>query len=124
VRGEPVEAEVYFAGRPVAAAVHERVLRLLAEAGTAVEVRVTRSQVAYLAGRGFAYLWVPGQYLRGDAAPAVLSVVLPRSDASPRWKQVVHPTSRLWMHHLEVRDPADLDDEVQDWLLEAAAAAV
>jgi hypothetical protein len=103
--------------------VHERALALLASAGVPVEVRVTRSQVAYRRRRGFAYLWVPGQYLRGERPPAVLSVALPRLDASPRWKQVAHPAPTVWMHHLEVRAIEDLDEEVRDRLVEAAAAA-
>jgi hypothetical protein len=28
-----------------------------------------------------------------------------------------------WMHHLEVRDPAEIDDEVVAWLREAATGA-
>lgn len=122
-RGDPVAPEDYFAGRPQALAVHERVLALLATADVPVEVRVTRSQVAYRRRRGFAYLWVPGQYLRGERPPAVLSVALPRLDASPRWKQVAHPTPTVWMHHLEVRAVDDLDAQVSGWLVEAAAAA-
>ena len=44
-----------------------------------VEVRVSRSQVAFRRRRGFAYVWRPGRYVR-SAVPAVLSVVLPARD--------------------------------------------
>jgi hypothetical protein len=53
----------------------------------------------------------------------VLSVVLDRHDDSPRWKEVVLPSSAHWMHHLEVRDAAEIDDDVARWLREAADLA-
>ena len=44
-------------------------------------------------------------------------------DQSTRFKQVVHPTTRHWMHHLEVRGVRDPDDEVVAWIREAADRA-
>lgn len=111
--------EEYFAGDPVGLAAHRHLAALL-DGGT--EVRVSRSQVAYRLRRGFAYLWRPGRYVRSDV-PVVLSLSLPRADGSPRWKEVAHPTAQRWMHHLEVRDPAELDGEVDRWVLEAQDAA-
>jgi len=88
-----------------------------------VDVRVSKSQVAFRLRRGFAYLWMPGQYLRHPDAEVVLSLSLGRHDDSPRWKEVAHPSARHWIHHLEVRDLADIDDEVAGWLREAAGRA-
>lgn len=118
--------EVLLAPDPVAIAVFARVVGLLGDgmAGSAdVTVRATRSQVAFRRARGFAWLWRPAQYLRRSTVPVVLSVALGRQDASPRWKEVVHPSPRHWIHHLEVRDVSEIDDEVAGWLLEAAARA-
>lgn len=53
----------------------------------------------------------------------VLSLSLPYRDPSARWKEVAHPTPARWMHHLEVRDIAALDDEVAGWLRAAWKAA-
>jgi hypothetical protein len=36
---------------------------------------------------------------------------------------VAHPSPAHWMHHLEVHDPAELDDQVVAWLREAAERA-
>ena len=83
---------------------------------------MTRSQVALRRRRGFAYLWRPGQYVDSHV-PAVLSVALPREVESPRWKQVVHPSPRTWMHHLELWRPEEVDDEVRTWLAEAYRSA-
>ena len=115
-------AEELFAGQPFALAVVDR-LRSVLTAAEALEVRVSKSQVSFRRARGFAYLWRPGQYLAGDVAPAVLSIALGRHDSSPRFKEVAHPSPHHWIHHLELRDPADVDDEVVRWLLEAAERA-
>lgn len=87
------------------------------------DVRVTRSQVAFRARRGFAYLWLPGRWLRNPAAEVVLSIALDRQLDSPRIKQVAHPSPTIWMHHIEVSTPAAIDDEVVGWLREARSRA-
>lgn len=88
-----------------------------------VQVRTTKSQVAFRRKRGFAFLWIPGQYLRNPAAEVVLSIALGRRDASSRFKQVVHPSPKHWIHHLEIHHTADIDDEVVGWVREAAERA-
>ncbi|WP_327189418.1 DUF5655 domain-containing protein [Streptomyces xinghaiensis] len=112
--------EEFFGSDGLGLAVFERVRSLLEEP---VEVRVSKSQVAFRRRRGFAYLWVPGRYLRAPAAEVVLSIVLGRHDPSPRFKEVSHPTSRHWIHHLEVHSLDEIDDEVAGWLVEAADRA-
>ena len=115
------DAEDFFADHPDGRAVAAAVAAVVADLGTH-EVRVSRSQVAFRRRRGFAYLWRPGQYVRSEV-PAVLSVALPREVAHPRWKEVVHPSPGVWMHHLELHSPAEVDDEVRAWLAEAYDAA-
>ena len=44
-------------------------------------------------------------------------------DKSKRFKSVVHPSPKVWMHHLEVRDPDQVDDEVARCLSDAYHAA-
>jgi hypothetical protein len=117
-----MEPEDLFAGHPVALAVLDRVRAVLEAAGS-VDVRTTRSQVAFRRARAFAWLWRPGQYLARPAAPVVLSFALGRHDASPRIKEVVHPSPSHWMHHLELRGADEVDDEVVGWLVEAADRA-
>jgi hypothetical protein len=116
---EPVDL---FAGNPLGVEAFMKVSSILDGIGD-VEVRTTESQVAFRRKWGFAYLWPPGKYLAKPDAPVVLSIALGRRDDSERWKEVVHPASRHWMHHLEVRRLEDLDEEVADWLIEAAERA-
>ena len=111
-------AEAFFAGRPTGLAAYRRVRAVLERLGP-VEVRVSKSQVAFRRRRGFAYLWLPGQYLRAPASEVVLSIALGRAEDSLRFKEIVRPSRRHWMHHLDLRDVAEIDDEVVGWLREA-----
>ncbi|HLO35827.1 MAG TPA: DUF5655 domain-containing protein [Candidatus Deferrimicrobium sp.] len=117
-----MEAAAFFTGHPLGLAVHERVRSVLDGLGP-VTVRVTKSQVAFRRRRAFAWLWLPGRYLTNPTADVVLSFALGRRDGSPRIKEIVQPSPRHWMHHLEVRQVADIDDEVVAWLREAADRA-
>jgi len=117
-----MKPEDFFANNRIALAVFQRVMAELSELGR-VEVRVSRSQVAFRRDRGFAYLWLPGQHLTNPGAAVVLSIALGREDRSSRWKETVHPATRHWIHHLEVNDPDEIDDEVIAWLREGAERA-
>jgi hypothetical protein len=88
-----------------------------------VELRVTKSQVAFRRERPFAYAWIPARYLSGVHPPLVLTVPLRRRDPSPRWKQVVQPRPGRYAHHLELRSTDQIDQQVRDWLAEAWAQA-
>ncbi|GEN78891.1 DUF5655 domain-containing protein [Actinotalea fermentans] len=117
-----VSPEEHFGGEPVAVGTWRAVHDVLAGLGP-VQVRVSHSQVALRRasprGAAVVYLWAPRRYLGARAAPVVVTVVLGRRDGSPRWKEVVHPSPRHWVHHLEVTDPAQVDAEVAAWLREA-----
>ncbi|MDF3046648.1 MAG: hypothetical protein K0R30_2876 [Ornithinibacter sp.] len=116
-------AEDFFAGSSLGLAVLVRVREVLAESHPDVTERVGRSQVAFRRRRGFAYLWMPGQYLKNPRAEVVLSLALPSRLDSPRFAEVVHPAPTTWMHHLDVHTTADVDDEVAAWLVHAADVA-
>jgi hypothetical protein len=88
------------------------------EAVGAFDLRVTTSQIAFRRGRGFAYVWRPGQYVNSEV-PAVLSIALPRKVSSDRFKSVAHPSSKVWMHHIELSNTSQIDDEIRNWLAEA-----
>lgn len=119
--GHPLGLELYrtVADAIAAIAAEERAEE---QGGEPVEIRPTVSQIAFRRRHGFAYVWRPGQYL-SSPVPAVLSIALPRKLASRRFKQVAHPSNRVWMHHLELHAVADVDDEVRGWLRDAFAAA-
>lgn len=115
-------AEQFFDGHPGALAIFRGVRSVIETIGTA-SLRTSRSQVAFARRRGFAWLWLPGMWLRHPTTETVLSIALTQRDPSSRFKEVAHPTRGVWMHHLEVRDPTEIDAEVAAWLREAYAAA-
>jgi hypothetical protein len=112
--------EEFFTGNWLGMGVYERVSVALAELGEC-EIRVAKSQIAFWRRRGFAFLWDPGRYLDTDVE-VVLSLALGRRLESHRFKEVVHPSTQVWMHHLEVRSIDEIDEEVMEWLGEAYEA--
>jgi hypothetical protein len=112
----------FFAGREESRAIFEAVRHEVEAIGPA-ELRVGKSQVSFRRRKAFAWVWMPGQYLRGKAAPLVLTLSFPSPDPSPRWKQTVEPRSGRFTHHLELYAVADVDDEVRGWLRDARAVA-
>ena len=84
-----------------------------------ISMRVTKSQIAFRRPRGFAWVWMPGQYRKRKAAPLVLSLALPRRDPSPRWIEIVEPYPGRFMHHLELYEAGEIDKQVVDWVRQA-----
>ena len=111
------DVEHFFEGSPRGLELYAAIAERIGEIGP-VQVRVTTSQIAFRRQRGFAYVWRPAQYVRSDV-PVVLSIALGRRLDSDRFKEVVHPAATTWMHHLEVTDVGQVDDEVTRWLAEA-----
>lgn len=109
-------AEV-FAGSPVGRRILRAVEAALARIGPA-QVRVSASQVTFRRRRGFAFVWRPSRWLRSPI-PAVLSIAFASRVDSPRWKSIAHPAPRIWMHHLELASPDEVDAEVAEWLRRA-----
>lgn len=115
-----VTIDMFFDGHREAEGLYAALKSMFDRLPAPPDLRVKKSQIAVRRDEhAFAWVWIPAKYLRGPVAPMVLSVSLPRKDESPRWKQVVQPSSRHYMHHLEVRSEQDLDAEVFEWLTEA-----
>jgi hypothetical protein len=112
--------ERFFRGRDDSRRIFDAVRAAVMAFGPA-EIRVTKSQVAFRRGRAFAWVWIPGRYLRGRHAPLVLTVSLPRRSRSRRWKEIVEPVRGRFTHHMELRSSADVDDEVRGFLRKAWA---
>ena len=108
----------FFEGDPLAREIYDAVTRAVERTGPA-RVRVGRSQIGFRRRHPFAAVWIPGRYLSGPSAPLVLSVFLHDQDASPRWKEVVEAAPGRFTHHLELRAPQDVDEEVAGWLRRA-----
>lgn len=113
--------EELFDGFPEGLAICNAAREAVSTVGEA-SMTVTKSQLTFRRRRGFAYVWRPGQYVDSDV-PAVLSIALPREVTSARFKEVAHPSASVWMHHIELHEASELDDQVIGWLAEAYASA-
>ena len=118
---DPTTPKSFFAGSPDGLSLFRSIAQAVDEIGD-VQIRVSKSQIAFRRRRGFAYVWRPAQYIDSDV-PAVLSIALDRQLHSSRFKEVVQPSTKVWMHHLELREPAQVDEEVKSWLRQAYDAA-
>jgi hypothetical protein len=112
----------FFASQEESRRIFEALHRTIEALGP-VELRVTKSQIAFRRRKAFAWAWLPGKYLRGEHAPLVLTLSFRHWDPSPRWKEIVEPAAGRFTHHLELSSSAEIDDEVRTWLQEAWAAA-
>jgi len=118
VTDRPEELDAFFDGHPASREVFDALAEVVASTGP-YELRVSRSQVAFADGPVFARAWIPDQYLRGGHAPLVLTLGFFHRDPSPRWKQVVEPAPGRFTHHLELGSPAEVDEEVREWIATA-----
>ncbi|NOT39312.1 MAG: hypothetical protein HOP13_02350 [Alphaproteobacteria bacterium] len=112
----------FFAGNPQARRLYTAVRRAIGEIGQPT-VKATKSQIAFRRARTFAWVWMPGQYLKGKTAPLVLTLSLPDRDRSRRWKEVVEPAPGRFTHHLELNETGDIDAQVKKWLRKAWQSA-
>jgi hypothetical protein len=108
----------FFAGQEHSRHLFEAVKKVVEALGK-TNMCVSKSQIAFKRRRGYAWVWMPEQYLKRVAAPLVLSLSLPRRDASPRWKEIVESYPGRFMHHLELYHPSEIDEQVRTWLQEA-----
>jgi hypothetical protein len=109
--------EQFFEGSPAGLSLFRAVADAISTIGT-VDMRVTRSQIAFRRRKGFAFVWRPDRYVTSEV-PAVLSIGCAKEISSPRLKETVQVAPNVWMHHLELRHPDQLDAEVRGWLATA-----
>ncbi len=76
----------FFDGQEGPRQLFKTLLRVVNVIGPA-ELQVTKSQIAFRRRRAFAWVWMPGKYLRGKHAPLVLTLSLRSRSTSPRWRE-------------------------------------
>ena len=112
----------FFVGQDKSRQIFEAVRHAIEAIGPA-ELCISKSQISFRRRKAFAWMWMPGQYLRGKTAPLVLTLSFRNRDASPRWKEIIEPTPGRFTHHLELYSSADIDEKVREWLQDAWTAA-
>lgn len=113
-----VTLDEFFREFPDSRPIFDAAYSVAAELGP-IEVRVSKSEIAFLHKRVFARFWIPDRYLHGGHAPLVMTVGYRHKDQSTRWKEIVEPKPGRFTHHLELMAAQEVDDEVRGWLWEA-----
>lgn len=108
-----------FLAFPASIPLYEAVLARLREAFPDAAFKVSRTQTALVRRKQFAWLSAPKR--KADAGAVMLSFGLPEPEASPRVFSRVEPYPGRFMHHVMIRDVAELDAECLDWLRRAWA---
>ena len=112
----------FFEDREESRNLFEAIARQIAAIGE-VTIRVSKSQIAFKRKRNIAIVWMPGQYLKSNAAPLVLTLSFPKPDPSSRWKEIIQIGPQRFTHHLELYEASDIDGQVAGWLRVAWDAA-
>lgn len=110
--------EKFFDEFPESRRLYDYLEEVICQIGPA-EIKVSKSQVAFVYKKPFARAWIPGKYLHGKTAPLVLSISFQHREVSPRWKEIVEPYPGRFMHHLELWAVSEIDDQVREWLNQA-----
>lgn len=112
--------ENYFSGHPDSRVIFEAVRSVIEPLGQ-VDIKVSKSQIAFHTRKNIAVTWMPALYLKGNTAPLVLTLVFHTPDPSPRWKEIIRTSPNRYTHHLELRTIQDVDDQVRNWLIRSYA---
>ena len=108
----------FFAGYDEARRIFDCLHDMIDTIGPA-QLRVSKSQVAFVRHTVFARAWMPDIYLGRGHAPLVLTLGFREKDPAVRWKQVVEPAPGRFTHHLELYAVEEIDDQVRSWLQKA-----
>ncbi len=105
-----VSLQAHFRGRPRARQLFDAFLDAVHEIGP-VRLSIAKTRIGLITRMTFAAVMPRNHYLRGHILlrQKVLSDRFIRVDEGPPY----------WVHHFEVRDEGDLDEEFRCWLLEA-----
>lgn len=117
----PFRVEDLFKERAASFALYESARRLVESIGP-VTVRVTKTQVAFAVSRQFAWVWLPPAWARNRPQECiVLSFAARQQIEHTRIVQVVQPYPGRWMHHVIIEQESDLDEQIEEWMVEAYA---
>ena len=98
--------------------------RILAEVD-GVRIKVQKSQITFYNRHLFACASFARVRRKAELPPCwlVVTVGLARRLDSPRVAVATEPYPGRWTHHIVIRAPAEVDDELMGWVREAAAFA-
>ncbi len=115
----------FFDKRPGALPLYEALEdRILSELDD-VTVKVQKTQITFANRRQFGCVsFLPARRAKDRPEDYItVTLGLHRRLDSPRVDKVSEPYPGRWTHHLLIASPAEIDDELMDWIREAASFA-
>lgn len=90
---------------------------------TDVRIKVQKSQISFYNRHLFACVSFAGVRKKKDCPPSYIVVTLGLNHRldSPRVEIATEPYPNRWTHHFLISDPGEIDDELMQWVKEAAA---
>ena len=119
------EIRLFFAKNPGAAALYEVFQgRVLAEVDN-VRIRVQKTQISFFVRHMFAAVSLLPVRPKARRPERYITVTfgLRRRLSSPRIDQATEPYPERWTHHVLIAAEEEIDDELMDWIREAAVFA-
>jgi hypothetical protein len=113
-----MDVEEFFAEYPVSRDIFAKLWEAASALGP-IDSRVSKTQVALVRSKPFAWVWIPEMHLRRQSAPLVLSFSFRESRSWSRWKEIYQAAPHRFTHHLELWSPEEVDMDVRAWLREA-----
>jgi len=115
----------FFREHSEALPVYEKLESAILAAIPGVQVKVSKSQISFSCPRGFAFVSFNPCRRAKDRPPVWLTVSfgLSYQKLSPRIDVATEPYPHRWTHHVMVGDRAEIDGELMEWIVEAAAFA-
>ena len=111
--------DALFRDYPDSRKLYEAVEQYILSLG-AVDVEVTKTQVAFGAARKFAWAWLPQLWTKKRPVTSLtLAFALDHPLSDPRIASVVEPRPGRWTHHVVIEQETDLDETVKAWLRQA-----
>ena len=111
----------FFDRRTRELALCQTFVRQVLDACPDTHIRVQKTQVTLENRHGFAFVSLPRRKVKEPTI--VVTFGLSYRVSSPRIWQAVEPYPNRWTHHVLVSDESQLDDELLDWVKQAAAFA-
>ena len=113
---------MFFNERPAALPLYEAFMkRLLAEIDN-VTIKVQKTQISFLNKYNFAFVsFLPARKAKERQKVYItISFGLWYRKESPRIDAASEPYPNRWTHHMLISSPDEIDDELMEWIKEAA----
>ena len=110
------DALIPLLGRPDAISIYHELEREMLNRFPQVEIRLSKTQIGFFHGCGFAWAWPPR---RKREMGLGLSLGLPEHVENARISFATEPYPGRWTHHLLIASVQDMDEQLWAWVEQA-----